>query len=149
MTSSNKYTLKLVTGKRTKIKRGELYEFKGLYGFDFSCQEQPASRGGKVHTHVWFENEEHPDWVTDLYMYVTWDYERYPKNTTMFALVRGWELSEDETIFEGPDILYELVIDRKLSKTHINHLFDWLGDVLSGFLVWRGMVGLFGEDRVE
>jgi len=145
----NRYILKLVSGGRTKVRKGELYEFKGPYGFDISCQEQPASGGGKVHTHVWIENEDNPEWVADLYTYIAWNYERYPKNTTMFALVYGWELSEDETQFEGPDILYELVINRKLSKTHINHLFDWLGDVLSEFLLWHGMVGLFGEDEAE
>lgn len=147
MTPHDRYTLKLVSGGRTKVRKGELYEFKGLYGFDISCQEQPASSGGKVHTHVWIENEDNPEWVADLYMYIARNYERYPKNTIMFALVHGWELSEDETQFEGPDILYELVINRKLSKTHINHLFDWLGDVLSGFLLWRGMDGLFGDDE--
>lgn len=143
--SSNRYTFKLIGGSSTKIRKGEIYEFKGLYGFNISCQEQQASSGGKVHTHVWIKNEEHPEWVVDLYLYVAWDFERYPKNTTMFALVHGWALSEDETEFEGPDILYELIIDRKLSNTHINHLFVWLGDVLSDFLLWRGMDGLFGE----
>lgn len=147
VTTPNRYTFKLVGGRRTKIRKGELYGFKGLYGFDITCQEQPAISGGKVHTHVWIENEENPESIVDLYMYVTWNFEVYPKNTSMFALVRGWALSDDETVFEGPDILYELIIDRKLSKTHIDHLFDWLGDVLSEFLIWRGMVGLFGEDE--
>ena len=149
MTPPNRYTLKLVSGRRTKVRQGELYGFKGPYGFDITCQEHPARTGGKVHTHVWIDNEEHPGWIADLYLYVTWNFERYPKNTTMFALLRGWSLSEDETVFEGPDIVYELVIDRKLSKTHIDHLFDWLGDVLREFLMWRGMVGLFGEDEIE
>lgn len=147
VTTSNRYTFKLASGRRVKIRKGELYGIEGPYGFDVTCQEQLASSGGKVHTHVWIENKENPESIVDLYMYVTWNFERYPKNTSMFALVRGWALSDDETVFEGPDVLYELVIDRKLSETHIDHLTDWLGDVLYEFLTWRGMVGLFGEDE--
>jgi len=137
----------LVGGRRAKFRKGELYGVKRPYGFDITCQEQPGRTGGRVHTHVWIENKENPECIVDLYMYITWNFERYPQNTSMFALVRGWALSDDETVFEGPDILYELIIDRKLSKTHIDHLCDWLDDVLYEFLTWRGMVGLFGEDE--
>ncbi len=149
MTSSTRYTLKSPSGRRLKIRKGEIYETKNDLGFKISFQEQPARLGGRVHTHVWIECENRPELIPELYLYVTWDYERYPQKTTMFALLRGWFLNDDDTFFEGPENIYELVIDRKLSQTHIDHIHDWLIIVLHGLTMTMGMAGLFGEDEVE
>ena len=118
---------------------------KGSYGFEVTFQEQVGTHRSPVHTHIWIDNEKNPDIVYDLYDYVAWHGEYYPKRTTLMAYVVGWVLSEDETGFEGPDPVYELVIDRKLSQTHIDHIMGWLAEVLTEFLPRRGMQGLFGE----
>lgn len=140
-----RYTLKGKSGRYVKVRQGEKYFVNCQYGFDMSFEEQPSDSEGRVHTHVWVGNEDYPELVRELYLFLTWVHEYYPKGTFLFAIVHGWELSEDETKFEGPSPFYELVIHRKLSQTHINYLCEWLEDALAEFLPRMGMIGLFGK----
>lgn len=142
--SPERYTLKTKSGRYVKIKQGKLYSIDAPYGFDICFQEQTPGGDGRVHTHIWIGNEDFPDLVSELYLFVTWDLEYYPIKVYMTAMVHGWELNEEETEFEGPNPLYEFVVGRKLSMTHIDHVCDWLKDVLSVFIPRMGMIGLFG-----
>ena len=139
-----RYTIKTKSGRYVKVKKGELYGIDGPYGFYINFQEQPPGGEGRVHTHIWIGNDTFPGLIPELYSFVTWDYEWYPKNVSMFAMIYAWELNEDETEFEGPNPIYELVVYRKLSKKHMDHICDWVDDVLSEFIPRMGMDGLFG-----
>ncbi|GAH88397.1 unnamed protein product, partial [marine sediment metagenome] len=129
-----RYTMKTVKGGRVKIKQGYLYGVGAPYGFHMAFQEHPPGGSGRTHTHVWIDSETYPDLIGELYSYVMCEFESYPRNVETFALVQAWNVSEDGTEFEGPDLAYELVINRKLSQTHVTHLEEWLTDVLDEFI---------------
>ena len=139
------YTLRLESGHRVKIKKGELYSIDlGSLRLDF--QEHPAHKNMNVHTHIWLDVVDDPDTTRDIYDYVLWHLEKYPRRTTMQALVIGWELDEEEKEFEGPYVLYELIVERKFSQTMINDIKFWaleIYDVVMGYVAMRC---LFGED---
>ena len=64
------------------------------------------------------------------------------------ALVIGWEPDEEEKEWEGPYVLYELIIKRKFSQTLINDIKFWaleIYDVVSGYVAMRSLFG----DKVE
>jgi len=140
-----RYTFKKKGGRRLKIKQGYLYGVGAPYGFYMTFQEHPPGGSGRTHTHVWVDNRTRPDLINELYLYVMREFEFYPKNVETFALLQAWNISEDETEFEGPDLVYEFVINRKLSQTHVTHLEEWLADVLNEFVPRMGMIGLFGD----
>jgi hypothetical protein len=147
--SSSRYTLKLKSGRRVRVRTGEMYTYDGPGSIDIGCQEQVPHRGEKTHTHFWFSCEKNPELINDLYLFVTQYYETYPKKVSKMAMVIGWYLSDDETVFNGPDLNYELIVDRKLSQKLIDEVFDWLCGVFFDLVVWRGMKGLFGEGEGE
>jgi len=142
-----RYTLKLKSGHRVKIRKGETYDVT----FDdirLAFQEHPRAVNQRVHTHVWVEVIEDPDTTADIYNYVLWHLEKYPRRTTMQALVIGWELDEEEKEFEGPYVLYELIVERKFSQTMIDDIRFWaleIYDIVTGYVAMRS---LFGE-KVE
>ncbi len=140
-----RYSLKTKRGRYIKIKQGTLYGVGAPYGFDISFQEHPPGGDNRVHTHIWIENDTFPDLISELHLFVTWVFEHYPKKVYMIAMLQGWELNEEETEFEGPFPMYEFVVGRKLSITHIDHVCDWLKDVLVEFIPRMGMIGLFGD----
>ena len=142
-----RYTLRLESGHRVKIKKNEIYDLN-LDDIKLTFQEQPRAVNQRVHTHIWIEAIDDPDTTRDLYDYVLWDFEKYPRRTTMQALVIGWELDEEEKEFEGPFVLYELIVERKFSQTMINDIKFWaleIYDVVKGHVAMRC---LFGE-KVE
>jgi hypothetical protein len=145
MVLSGRYILKLKSGRHIKVRSGEMYTYDGPGDIDIGCQEQVPHRGEKTHTHFWFSCEKNPELIDDLYLFVSWYYEVYPKKTSKMAMVIGWYLSDDETVFNGPDLNYELIVDRKLSQKLIDEVFDWLYGVFFDLVLWRGMKGLFGE----
>jgi len=144
---SERYTLKLKSGHRVKIKKGAAYEVN----FDdvkLAFEEHPAGVNQGVHTHVWIEATDDPDTTMDIYNYVLWQFEKYPRRTRMQALVIGWELDEAEKDFEGPYMLYELIIERKFSQTLIDDIKFWalgLYNIVTGYVAMRSLFG----DKVE
>ncbi len=142
-----RYTLKLKSGHRIKIRTGEGYEVN----FDdirLSFEEHPAGVNQGVHTHVWVEVIDDSDTTMDFYNYVIWHLEKYPRKTTMQALVIGWELDEEEKEFSGPYVLYELIVERKFSQTLINEIKFWaleIYDIVMGHVAMRSLFG----DKVE
>ena len=142
-----RYTLKLKSGHRVKIRKGAAYEVN-FDDINLAFEEHPAEKGGKVHTHVWVEVIDDPDTTMDIYNFVLWHFEKYPLRTKAQALVIGWESDEEKKEFEGPYVLYELVIERKFSQTMIDDIKFWaleLYDVVIGYVAMRS---LFGE-KVE
>ena len=142
-----RYTLKLKSGHRVKIRKGETYEVN----FDkikLAFEEHPRAVNQRVHTHVWIEAIDDSQTTNDLYNYVLWELATYPRGTTMQALVIGWELDEEEKEFEGPDILYELIVERKISQTLIDDIKVWaleIYDIVTGYVAMRSLFG----DKVE
>jgi len=142
-----RYTLKLRSGHRVKIKKSVAYEVT----FDdvkLSFEEHPSTKNLGVHTHVWVEAIDDPATTQDIYNYVIWHLEKYPRRTTAQALVIGWELDDNEELFEGPYMLYELIVERKLSQTLIDDVKFWaleIFDIVTGYVAMRS---LFGE-KVE
>jgi len=142
-----RYTLRLKSGHRIKIRKSECYEVN----FDdvrLAFQEHPAEKGGNVHTHVWIEAIDDPDTTRDIYDYVLWHLEKYPRRTTAQALVIGWELDNNEETFEGPYVLHELIIKRKFSQTLINDIKFWalkIYDIVTGYVAMRSLF----EEKVE
>jgi len=142
-----RYTLQLKTGHRVKIRKGECYEVN----FDdirLAFQEHPAEHGGKVHTHVWIEAIDDPDTTRDIYDYVLWHLEKYPRRTRAQALVIGWESDEEKKEFEGPFVFYELVINRKFSQTMIEDIKFWALEIYQIVKYHVAIRSLFGE-KVE
>lgn len=142
-----RYKLTLKSGHRVKIKTGETY---GVYVDDLRLdfQEHPRAKNQGVHTHVWVEIKDDPDTTMDLYNYVLWHLATYPRRTTMQALVIGWELDENEESFEGPYVLYELIVERKFSQTMIDDIKFWALEISSIVKGHVAMRSLFGE-KVE
>ncbi len=142
---SERYKLTLKSGHRVKIKKGDCYEVT----FDdvkLSFEEHPRTVKLGVHTHVWIEAIDDPDTTMDIYNYVLWHLAIYPQKTIAQALVIGWDLEEEE--FEGPYVLYELIIRRKFSQTLIDDIKFWaleLYDVVMGHVAMRSLFG----DKVE
>jgi len=144
---SKRYTLKLKSGHRTKIVKGHCYEVN-FNNIRLAFQEHPSEKGGTVHTHVWVEAINDPDTTTDIYNYVLWQLAKYPRRTRAQALVIGWEPDEEDKEWEGPYVLYELIVSRKLSQTLINEIKVWaleIYDVVSGYVAMRSLFG----DKVE
>ena len=142
-----RYTLKLKSGHTVKIRKNETYEVN-LDDISLAFQEHPRAVNQRVHTHVWIEVIDDSETTSDVYNYVLWELATYPRRTTMQALVIGWELNEDENEFDGPDVLYELIVERKFSQTLINDIKFWaleLYDIVTGYVAMRS---LFGE-KVE
>jgi len=139
-----RYTLKLKSGHRVKIKKSAVYEVN----FDdvkLAFEEHPAVKDGKVHTHVWVEAIDDPDTTMNIYNYVLWQFEKYPRRTKAQALVIGWESDEEEKEFEGPYVLYELIVERKFSQTLIDDIKFWaleIYEIVTGYVAMRS---LFGE----
>ncbi len=142
-----RYTLGLASGHRVKIKKGDAYEVT----FDdvkLSFEEHPRTKNLGVHTHVWVEVIDDPETTRDIYNYVLWQLEKYPRKTTALALVVGWEPDEEKKEWEGPYVLYELIIKRKFSQTLINDIKFWaleIYDIVSGYVAMRSLFG----DKVE
>ncbi len=142
-----RYTLKLKSGRKVKIRKGEAYEVN-FDDIKLSFEEHPRAVNLGVHTHVWVEAIDDPDTTMDIYNYVLWHLQKYPRRTTAQALVIGWELDEEEKEFEGPFVLYELIIKRKFSQTLINDIKFWaleLHDVVTGYVAMRSLF----EETVE
>jgi len=142
-----RYTLRLKSGHRVKIKKGETYEVN-FDDIKLSFEEHPPGVNLGVHTHIWVEVIDDPETTRDVYNYVLWDFEKYPRRTTALALVIGWEPDEEEKEWEGPYVLYELVVERKFSQTLINDVKFWaleIYDIVSGHVAMRSLFG----DRVE
>ena len=142
-----RYTLKLKSGHTVKIRKGETYEVN-FDDISLAFQEHPRAVNQRVHTHVWIEAIDDSETTSDIYNYVLWDLERYPRRTTMQALVIGWELDEEEKEFEGPDVLYELIVERKFSQTLIDDIKFWsleIYDIVTGYVAMRSLFG----DKVE
>ncbi len=142
-----RYTLKLKSGHKVKIRKGETYEVN-YDDISLAFQEHPAEHGGKVHTHVWIEAVDDPDTTRDIYDYVIWHLTLYPRRTRAQALVIGWELDEEEKEFEGPYVFYELIVERKFSQTLIDDIKFWaleIYDVVTGYVAMRSLFG----DKVE
>ena len=142
-----RYTLKLKSGHRVKIRKGETYEVN-FDDITLAFQEHPRAVNQRVHTHVWVEAVDDTKTTTDLYNYVLWHLERYPRRTTAQALVIGWDLDEEEKEFEGPYVLYELIVERKFSQTLIDDIKFWaleLHDIVTGYVAMRSLFG----DKVE
>ena len=140
-----RYVLKSKSGRYVKVRQGEKYFVACRHGFDMTFEEQARDSHGRVHTHVWIGNDDYPELVSEFYLFLTWEYEYYPKGTFMFAMLHGWELNEAETEFEGPFPTYELLVHRKLSRTHVDYLCEWLEEALAEFIPRMGMLGLFGD----
>lgn len=144
---NERYTLKLKSGHRVKIKKGAAYEVN-YDNVRLAFEEHPAGVNQGVHTHVWIEAIDDPDTTMNIYNYVIWQLETYPRRTKAQALVIGWELDEEKKEFEGPYMLYELIIERKFSQTLIDDIKFWalaIYDIVMGYVSMRS---LFGE-RVE
>ncbi len=142
-----RYTLQLKSGHTVKIRTGETYEVD-FDDIQLAFQEHSRAVNQRVHTHVWIEIIDDTETTTDLYNYVLWELATYPRRTTMQALVIGWELDEEEKDFEGPDVLYELIVERKFSQAMIEDIKFWaleIYDIVTGYVAMRS---LFGE-KVE
>lgn len=139
-----KYTLKLDSGHIVKIRKGEVYGFN-VDALRLDFQEHPAAKYHGVHTHIWLEVVDDPDTTKDIYEYVLWHLERYPQKTTMQALVIAWELDEDEKEFEGPIVLYELIVNRKISKTLFAEIRFWALEIYDVVIGHVSIRSLFGE----
>ncbi len=142
-----RYTLKLKSGHTVKIRKGETYEVN-FDDIKLSFEEQPPGVNLGVHTHVWIEAINDPDTTRDIYNYVLWDFEKYPRRTKALALVIGWEPDEEDKEWKGPYVLYELIVSRKLSQTMIYDIKFWaleIFDIVTGYVAMRN---LFGE-KVE
>lgn len=144
---NERYTLKLKSGHRVKIKKGEGYDVI-LDDIRLGFEEHPRGVNQGVHTHVWVEAINDSSTTRDIYNYVIWHLEKYPRRTTMQALVIGWELDEEEKEFEGPFVLYELIIERKLSQTLIDDIKFWALEIYKVVTGHVAMRSLFGE-KVE
>ena len=142
-----RYTLKLKSGHTVKIRKNETYEVN-LDDISLAFQEHPRAVNQRVHTHVWIEAIDDSETTSEIYNYVLWELGTYPRRTTMQALVIGWDLDEEEKEFEGPDVLYELIVERKFSQTLINEIKFWaleLYDIVTGYVAMRSLFG----DKVE
>ncbi len=142
-----RYTLKLKSGHRVKIRPDETYEVN-FEDIGLAFEEHPRAVNQRVHTHVWVEAKDDADTTSDLYNYVIWELARYPRRTIAQALVIGWELDEEEKEFEGPQVYYELIVERKFSQTLINEIKFWalaIYDVVTGHVATRSLFG----DKVE
>jgi len=142
-----RYRLTLKSGHRVKIKKGVTYDVN-LGDINLGFEEHRRAVNLGVHTHVWIEAIDDPDTTRDIYNYVLWHLEKYPRRTTAQALVMGWELDNNKELFDGPYVLYELIVERKLSQTLINDIKFWaleIYDVVTGYVAMRS---LFGE-KVE
>ena len=142
-----RYTLKLKSGHKVKIRNGETYEVN-FDDITLAFQEHPRAVNQRVHTHVWVEAVDDTKTTTDLYNYVLWHLEKYPRRTTAQALVIGWELDEEKKEFEGPFVLYELIVERKFSQTLIDDIKFWaleIFDIVTGYVAMRSLFG----DKVE
>jgi len=140
-----RYTLKLKSGHTVKIKKGEGYDVF-LDNIRLGFEEHPRGVNQGVHTHVWVEAIDDPDTTMNLYNYVLWHFEKYPRKTKMQALVIGWELDDEE--FEGPFVLYELIVERKFSETMIGDIKFWIQEIYDIVMGHVAMRSLFGE-KVE
>ncbi len=142
-----RYSLRLKSGHTVKIRTGETYEVN-FDDIQLAFQEHSRAVNQRVHTHVWINAIDDPDTTMDVYNYALWELARYPRRTTAQALVIGWELDEEEKEFDGPQVYYELIVERKFSQTLINDIKFWaleLHDVVTGYVAMRS---LFGE-KVE
>ena len=139
-----RYKLTLKSGHRVKIRKGETYSVN-FDDIQFSFEEHPTGVNLGVHTHVWVEVIDDPETTTDIYNYVLWDFEKYPRRTMAQALVIGWEPDEEEKEWEGPYVLYELVVERKLSQTLINDIKFWALEIFGIVKGYVAMRSLFGE----
>ncbi len=142
-----RYTLKLKSGHRVKIRKGEAYEVN-FDDIKLSFEEHPRAVNLGVHTHVWVEAIGDPDTTMDIYNYVLWNLEKYPRRTTAQALVIGWELDEEKKEFEGSYVLYELIVERKFSQTLIDDIRFWALAIYDIVTSYVAMLRLFG-DKVE
>ena len=139
-----RYKLTLKSGHRIKIQKGHCYEVN-FDNIRLAFQEHPSEKGGTVHTHVWIEAIDDPETTIAIYNYVLWHLAKYPRRTRAQALVIGWEPDEEDKEWEGPYVLYELIINRKFSQTMINDIKFWaleIYDVVTGYVAMRS---LFGE----
>ena len=142
-----RYKLTLKSGHRVKIKKGVAYEVN-FDDISLSFEEHPRMVNQGVHTHVWVEAIDDPETTRDIYNYVLWHLAKYPRRTTAQALVIGWEPDEEEKEWEGPYVLYELIIKRKFSQTLIDDIKFWaleIYDIVTGYVAMRSLFG----DRVE
>jgi len=144
MSVRERYTLKLKSGHKVKIRQNETY-YVNLGDLKLTFQEQPWSTNQGVHTHIWIEAIDDVDTTRDIYDYVLWHLEKYPRKTSMQALVIGWELNEEENEFDGPDVLYEIIVDRKFSQTMINDITFWAQEIYDIVMGHVSMRSLFGE----
>ena len=133
------------SGHKVKIKKGAVYEVN-FDDMKLTFEEHPAHKNGKVHTHVWIETIDDPDTTMDIYNYVLWHFEKYPRRTTAQALVIGWEMDGKEKEFEGPFVLYELIVYRKFSKTLIEDIKVWALEIYHIVKDHVSMRSLFGEN---
>ena len=142
-----RYTLKLKSGHTVKIRKNETYEVN-LDDISLAFQEHPRAVNQRVHTHVWIEAIDDPDTTNDIFNYVIWELATYPRRTIAQALVIGWELNEEEKEFDGPQVYYELIVERKFSQTLIEDIKFWtieLHHIVTGYVAMRSLFG----DKVE
>ena len=142
--SSKRFMLKSKSGRWVKVRKMELYSFQHNSGFRVDFQEQHARTGGNVHTHIWFYHDKDDQKVADLYHHILFYRELYPNKCTLQCFGLAWELDEDNEVFEGPQAFYEIVIDRKLSKTLMDEIDEWLVLLYIDLIDYWGMTGLFG-----
>ena len=141
--------LKSKSGRWLKIRKMELYSFKHNSGFRVEFQEQYAREGGRVHTHIWFYHDEDNQKVADLYQHILFYREMYPIKCVLQCFGIGWQLDDKEEFFEGPEYFYEIVVERKLSKTLMDEIDEWLLLLYIDLMYYWGMIGLFGDLETE
>ena len=142
-----RYTLKLKSGHKVKIRTGETYEVN-YDDISLAFQEHSRAVNQRVHTHIWIEAIDDSETTSDIFNYVLWEIAIYPRRTIAQALVIGWELDEEEKEFEGPYVFYELIVERKFSQTLIDDIKVWsleIYDVVTGYVAMRSLFG----DKVE
>ena len=138
-----RFMFDLTNNRSVKIRKGEIYYYVYDQGFEVSYQEQPAHKSEKVHTHIWITNG-CSDYIVEMWsIFHSTDNLVLPLKTYLFAFLTGFEVVDEK--LDGPNYKFELVINRKLSKSLIDDVEEWFYDLTEIVLNRVWMKSLLGE----
>ncbi len=133
--------MRLSNGRRVKIRQNETYLYKLGKILEISFQEQPASSGERVHTHVWV-NPKNSDASMYIIDYILNHARHYPIKLKTVANLQFWDIENDQAK-ESMNTLIEFVIDRKLSKTMAGGVMNWVEEIFEAVYGYQVMNNLF------
>jgi len=144
---SRRYTIKLVSGRRVKVKRWHIYSTSSKWhDFYARYQEQWETGGFGVHTHIWICNDANDPALVSLFEFIMYGGIFLLPTTEILAFIHNFDKNkEGEIDFNKPSYTIEFVVKRKVSQTLLNEIMGWL-DLLVEEFHNANMVSLFGGE---